>query len=58
MTNPYPPFNLREDITKNSLSTLGLVWNAPLFTGGGQITYVLSMSKSGSNFTVIFTNLT
>lgn len=58
MTNPDPPFNLVEDTTKKTLSTVGLAWTAPLFTGGGQITFVVSMSKSGSNFTVVKTNVT
>ncbi len=44
MTNPDPPFNLQEDTTKKTLSSVALFWTAPLFTGGGYITYTISMS--------------
>ena len=56
---PDSPTNLSENTLLRSPTTLGIIWTAPIFNGGAEITdYLITFAKKDEDFPTIPTVVT
>jgi hypothetical protein len=59
ITYADPPFNLVEDFTTKSATSIGLTWTAPMSDGGSAITsYRISKATEGGSYSVLANSAT
>jgi hypothetical protein len=56
---PYPPVNLTEDMTKRTVTTVGLYWIDGSNNGGlSVVDYRVTISSSSGNYNLVVSSLT